>query len=687
MKGIRAKSLFSASFAALLLSGCGPKSPDTNGDAPPAHPGIILAHMDTTVSPKDDFFNFANGGYIKNTQIPADQSRWGVFSELGQNTDANVRVLLEAAAKEGGEKGSINQLIGDFYHAAMDTAAIEAQGIKAIQPQLDLIQALKSNDELPALMAKFHRQGLGAGFFVWIDTDDKQSTRYSINFYQGGLGLPERDYYLSPDSLSNANRGHYVDYLSKLLQLGGSTEIAAKTEAQLVMSMETELAKVSMPMVEMRDPAKMYHLMDLPALVKSAPGFDWAKYLEALGAGTPKEFNVATPAFITAFAKMSKSRPIEDWKTYLKVVVLREMAGYMGNDFVNTDFEFNEKTLNGAEKLRVRWKRVVEGMNYGLGMAIGQKYVEKHFSPKAKEIALAMVDNILATMKGRLAELDWLSEPTREKAIHKVETILPKIGYPDKWRDWTGLTITRESYVANMLAVRDYNFQYRLDKLAKPVDRAEWGISPQIVNAYYNPGKNEIVFPAGILQSPFFDENASPELNYGAFGAVIGHELIHAFDDAGSQYDADGNLNMWWTEEDRKNFESRADLVRRQYDAYTVLGDMHVNGQLTLGENIADIFGLDMSYHAWLKSMGNDNAPAPAQGYTAHQRFFIAFGQIWSGMMRDDALRNMIKTNPHSPAEFRVLGPLSNSTAFYEAFGIKEGDGMWRPDSLRADIW
>lgn len=687
MKGYIAHTLLP--IAALVLwTGCGKETkPTTDADAPAAYVGLTLENMDTTVSPREDFFLYSNGGYIKRESIPADQGRWGVFSKLGEDTDLRVRDLLQASADKKAAAGTIDQLIGDYYAAAMDTAKIEELGIKAVQPQLDEIAALQSTADMVPLIAKFHRQGIGALFGVWIDLDDKNSSRYIVNLYQGGMGMPEKGYYLKTDPASVQTREAYVAYLSKLLELGGDTPEAAKTSADKVLALETQMAKASMAMVEMRNPELTYHKTTLEVLQKDAPNLDWAAYFKGIGLPNPGEFNVAMPDFMKEISKMVKSVSLADWKTYLRVVVLRDMAPNMSSDFVNADFEFNDKTLGGAQALRVRWKRVVEGMNWSLGMAIGEKYVEQHFSPRAKEIALEMVDNILATMKDRLAELTWLSDSTRQKAIHKVSTILPKIGYPDKWRKWDGLKVGRDSYIANSLALRDFNFQYRLDKIGKPVDKSEWGMAPQIVNAYYNPSRNEIVFPAGILQPPFFHENADAALNYGAFGAVIGHELIHAFDDAGSQYDADGNLNMWWTAEDRKNFEARADLVRRQYDAYVVLDSLHVNGQLTLGENIADIFGLRMSYYAWKRSLKGKESTENIQGFTPDQRFFLAFGQVWSGMMRDEFLRTMIATNPHSPGQFRVQGPLSNLVEFYGAFGVKEGDAMWRPDSLRADIW
>lgn len=687
MKHIYKYTFASLLSASIVMTGCGGNKEGKTEPADDALHGINLGHMDTATSPRQDFFVFANGKYLETTEIPSDQSRWGVFSELGESTDKNVRALIEEVAEKGGEQGSIDQKIADYYRAAMDTVAIEAAGIKPIQPLLDEIEGLKSTADMAPMLAGFHRKGVGSAFAVWIDVDEKNSKAYIPSFYQGGMGLPERDYYFKKDSSAQKIRDAYVVYLEKLLTISGQDQATAQKNAKMVLAFETEMATASMPMVEMRNPDNTYHKMAVTDFAKQNAGFPWAVYMEKVGMKAVDSINVATPKFFTAVSKMAASRSLADWKTYLRAAVMRDMATALHKEAVMADFEFNDKTMGGAQEIKPRWKRVVSGMNYQLGMAIGQKYVEKHFSPKAKEIALEMVDNILETMKVRLAGLEWMSDETRKKAIHKVETILPKIGYPDKWRDYSGLTITKESLVQNSFAVNEFNFQYRLDKLGKPVDKTEWGMSPQVVNAYYNPTKNEIVFPAGILQPPFFDEKASPEFNYGGFGAVIGHELIHAFDDAGSMYDAEGNLNMWWTPEDRANFEKRADLVRRQYDAYTVLDGLHVNGQLTLGENIADIFGLQMSYDAWKSSLKGKEAPGKENGYSAEQRFFIAYGQIWAGKLRDDYLRQMLQTDPHSPGMFRVHGSLSNFPDFYQAFGVKEGDGMWRPDSARADIW
>lgn len=675
---------------AVLWSGCGDQTaqpPAGGNDSTQGHHGLLLENMDTTVSPREDFFRYANGGYLKRTQMPAEESRWGVFTELTERNVERLRGIMDECSKQGAAKGTIEQKIGDYYKTAMDSAAIEKAGIGALKADLDQVDALKDIAGVAPMIGSWHRKGIGALFGLWVDQDAKNSNRYIINLSQGGTGLPEKDYYLSKSPEREEIRSQYKAYLSKLLVLSGEAQEQADAKAAKCLEIETKLATASRGNVELRDPEKNYNLKKLADMAQLAPQFDWKGYFTAVGMADPGDVNVGQPDFFKALGGLLKSYSIDDWKAYLKVQLLNGSAGDLNNDFVVASFDFYEKTLEGTEKMKVRWKRVVEGANWGLGFALGQKYTEKYFSANAKKIALGMVDNILAVMKDRLSKLEWMGEETRKQAIHKVETILPKIGYPDTWRDYSKLEIGSGSYLQNARAVREFGFQYRLDKLGKPVDRNEWGMPPQIVNAYYNPSKNEIVFPAGILQAPFFDEFADMALNYGGFGAVIGHELIHAFDDEGSQFDAEGNLKMWWTPEDRARFEERADLVRKQYDAYVVLDSLHINGSLTLGENIADIHGLQMSYLAWKRSLEGKPEGAKVNGFTPDQQFFIAFGQIWATLMRDEYLRLMIATNPHSPAEFRVTGALSNFPAFYEAFGVKEGDRMHRPAENRSAIW
>lgn len=678
----------------VLLLGWGcktePNSPGHTGDAPApdAHHGLRLANMDTAQSPRHDFFHYANGGWIATHEIPAEERSWGVFQELREGTDKAVHDILKKCAEMETQKGSIEQMIGDYYGSGMDSAAIEATGLSGLQREIDLINGMNSLDDLANVLAHFHSHGISGGFGFWIDVDDKNSTQRVPKLYQGGMGLPDRDFYLDDNPRRAKIRAAYLKYMATVFGLGGDDEATAAAKADKVMAVETAMAKASLGVVERRDPDKTYHKMSMADLQNISPAVNWKAYFDGIGLPNPAEMVVGMPDFFKALSTLASENSLEDWKVYLHWSLLRSMSSYLPNAYVMADFEFGGKTLNGTEQIRPRWQRVVSDANWALGMAIGERYVKEHFSPNAKQIALGMVDNILNEMKGRLQNLAWMSPETRQQAVHKVNTIIPKIGYPDEWRDYSGMVINKaDSYVQNALRARAFNFKYRADQVGKPVDKTEWHLPPQVVNAFYNPTQNEIVFPAGILQAPFFDEHVDMALNYGGFGAVIGHELIHAFDDQGSKYDADGNLKNWWTDADRENFEARTQLVVDQYEAYKVLDSVPINGRLTLGENIADIDGLRISYAAWKRSLDKQESDPMKDGFTREQRFFVNYGQIWSGKMRDEAMRMMIATNPHSPAQYRVIGSTSNLPEFYAAFGVQPGDPMYRPDSLRMEIW
>lgn len=671
----------------LLMWGCDEKT-NTQGTGDEGgeevHHGIRLENMDTTVSPRENFYLYANGGYISRTEIPAEESRWGVFNELRDEADLRVnKILKEASANESAEAGSLEEKIGLFYKSGMDTERIESEGMKALETELALIDNMKNVDDLFATLGTFHRHAIFGGFVSYVSQDAKNSERYIINMVQGGTGLPDRDYYLVEDEDKVEIRAKYVEYLTNLYGLMGADPEASAANANLVMEIETAMAKNSMDRVERRDPYKTYHLMNVDGL-KELADLPWEVYFENLGLPDPGEVNVAQTDFYSGLEELTKKYSIEQWNIYLHAVLLRSSAAYLSGDFVQTNFDFYGKVLEGTEEMKERSKRITEHTNGALGFGIGQLYVERHFSSTAKEMALDMVENILAVMKERLSNLEWMGQETRDQAINKLNTILPKIGFPDTWRDFSGMAIADQPYVKNVMTAREFNFQYRLDKIGKPVDKTEWGITPQTVNAYYNPSKNEIVFPAGILQAPFFDEKVDAALNYGGFGAVIGHELTHAFDDQGSKFDADGNLKNWWTEEDLANFQARSKMVEEQYSEYTVLDSIHVNGKLTLGENIADIDGLRISFYAWKRSLDGKTGESK-DGFTPEQRFFVNYGQLWSSLMRPEALKLMVNTNPHSPAQWRVNGSTSSLTEFYEAFGVEEGDAMHRTE--RMSIW
>lgn len=677
---------------ALTGSSCEKTSSETNNtEVPPTEEvqrGIRYDDMDTSVSPRENFYLFTNGGYINRTVIPEEESRWGRFSELRDEADARVRSILEDASSNAkAEKGSMEQKIGDFYRTGMDEEAINKAGLAPIQDVLDRINNISSPEDVMSTIGFLHEHGVYAGFVMYVDLDSKNSERQIVNLSQGGTGLPDRDYYLKDGEEKENIRAKYLEFLTELHTLAGASPEEAMAKAETVMAFETALAKSSLSVVDRRDPYKTYHIMNLEGLSEAAPNLPWDAFFGEIGLADPGEFNVGMPDFMAELSKQAKEKDLDVWKTYLTTALLRNAADYMGEDWVNAGFNFYGKVLQGTPELRPRWKRVTEHTNYSMGMGIGELYVKRHFSANAKKMALEMVDNILAEMKDRLGKLEWLSPETREQAVHKLNTILPKIGYPDDWRDYSKMDISGDvGYVKNVMAARKFNFHFNLDKVGQPVDKTEWGMPPQIVNAYYNPSINEIVFPAGILQAPFFDEHVEPALNYAGFGAVIGHELIHAFDDQGSQFDAEGNLRNWWTDSDRENFEGRAEVVKNQYDNYTVLDTLHVNGQLTLGENIADIDGLRISYYAWKHSLDGKELEEK-DGYTAEQRFFINYGQLWSSLMREEALRLMVATNPHSPPSWRVNGSTSSLPEFYEAFGVKEGDRMYRPEDVRMSIW
>ncbi|HHG85391.1 MAG TPA: M13 family peptidase [Bacteroidetes bacterium] len=687
----RYKNLLLASF--LILTGWACKTDKTKSSPADAvqlvegSHGLHLENMDSSFSPREDFFHYANGGWINSHDIPAEESSWGVFRELREGTDIKVHEILKNCSADKADKSPIEQMIGDYYAAAMDSAAIEMAGLSPIQMERDMIDGLQSKDGLAKVLAHFHRHGISGCFDFWVDLDDKNSTKMVPKLYQGGTGLPDRDYYLDDSPRRVAIRKAYVTYIETSFGLTGDDEVTAAAKAKTVMRVETALAKASMGILDRRDPDKTYHKMDLAGLEALMPNFNWQMYFSEIGLPEPGDMVVGMPDFMSALSGMIDSYSLADWKVYLHWSLLRSLAAYLPQAYVMANFEFSGKTLSGTEEIRPRWQRVVADANHALGMAIGKKYADTYFSANAKQVALDMVGNILEEMKNRLSKLEWMSPETREQAIHKVSKIMPKIGYPDKWRDYSGMKVGRESYLRNGMNATAFNFQYRLDKVGKPVDKTEWGLPPQVVNAYYNPTQNEIVFPAGILQAPFFDEHVDMALNYGGFGAVIGHELIHAFDDQGSKFDADGNLKNWWTDADRENFEARTQKVVNQYNAYKVLDSLPINGRLTLGENIADIDGLRISFAAWQHSLSRLEADPMKDGFSREQRFFINYGQIWSSKMRAEAMRMQIATNPHSPAQYRVIGSTSNLPAFYAAFGIKEGDAMYRPDSLRMQIW
>ncbi len=647
------------------------------------------ASLDPAVQPCDDFYQYANGSWMKANPVPADKARWGAFEELAERNRLFLRAVVEeASARTDWPKGSVRQKVGDFYAAGMDEVAIEKAGLKPLEPWMKRIEAIKGTGELPALLAALHLSRLPSGFGFMVAQDPKNSTRYIPSMSQGGLGLPDRDYYLKDDAKSKEIREKYLVHVAKMLELAGQSPEAAKADAESILALETSTAKTCRTRVELRDPVKNYNLRTLANLEKDAPGFDWKTYLGALGVSSAQELNVRQPEFFAAFAERAPKTSLTVWKTYLRYHLIRSAAPYLPKRFEEEAFAFQGKVLNGVPQQEDRWKRVVAAEDGAIGEALGELYVGKAFSPKSKERMKVLVENLRAALKVRIEGLPWMGTETKAAAQKKLSAFGVKIGYPDRWRDYSALEIDRTSYIGNVLRAHEFEVKRNLAKLGKPIDRTEWGMTPPTVNAYYSPTMNEIVFPAGILQPPFFYAEADDAVNYGGIGVVIGHEMSHGFDDSGSQYDADGNLKNWWTESDRKAYESRTTLLAKQFDGYKALPDQAINGKLTLGENIGDLGGLKISYAALAKALGTDpQKGAKVDGWSPAQRFFLNYATIWRNTIRDEALRVRLNTDPHSPAKYRVLGPLSDLPEFHEAFGCAAGGPMVRPEAERPSIW
>ena len=655
-------------------------------------PGIDAAGLSRSVKPCADFYTYANENWLAKTKIPDDRSRWGTFSEIEQRNDTILKAALRDAVRDKSlAPGSASRKVADYYASGMNTAAIERAGLKPLHGELARIDAIHSREDLIDQFAHLHRIGSDPGFAFGVNQDAKDSTRYLPQLYQAGLGLPDRDFYFKDDAKSRQWRAEYVKHVAKMFTLMGDKPADARRGADTVMRMETRLAGASMTKVEQRDPNAIYNKMKLADLSASAPGADWARYFKAVGIGDVREFNVGQPKFFKVLAAATTDIPLVDWKTYLRWHLVRATAPKLPSRFEKEDFHFYQTVLKGTKTQLPREKRVIQDISgrYGeqpLGQAMGELYVAKAFPPEAKARALDLVNNVKAVLKERITQLEWMSPDTKTQALKKLDAIMVKIGYPDNPRDYSTLRIDRVSYVQNSLRADEYEIQRNLNKLGKPVDRAEWGMSPHIVNAYYNPQLNEIVFPAGILQSPFFDPKADDAANYGAIGMIIGHEITHGFDDEGRQFDADGNLKEWWKPEDAERYTARASVVENQYSQYTGVDGLKLNGKLTLGENIADLGGLKIAYLALQKALANKN-PGLIDGMTPDQRFFIAYAQGWRNLTRPEQERVYITTDPHSPPRFRVKGPLANMPEFAKAFSCQASDTALRAESERVNIW
>jgi len=596
--------------------------------------------------------------------------------------------ILEAAAKNtAAPVGSNEQKIGAFYASCMDERGIEAAGTKPLALEFARVEKLTNLADLRAEIAHLHRLGVNALFDFSADQDYKNSTQVIGEATQGGLGLPDRDYYTNDDARSKTIRGEYVKHVTNMLALLGDENARAASEANTIMAIETALANASMTRIEQRDPNAIYHKMPVAALQQLTPNFSWAAYLEETNAPAVGNINVAQPLFFKALDKELMSVPVSDWKTYLRWHLIDATASRLSAKFVDEDFNFKGKILTGTTEQLPRWKRCVRSTDRALGEALGQVYVEKYFTPEAKARALNMVHNLEAALKEDISTLSWMSDATRKQATDKLSAFVNKIGYPDKWRDYSALNIDRGSYVDNTFRAMQFEVNRQLNKIGKPVERREWGLTPPTVNAYYNPQLNEIVFPAGILQPPFYDPNVDDAINYGGMGAVIGHEMTHGFDDEGRQFDKEGNLKDWWTPVDLKNFEARSNCVVKQFDNFKVEEGINEKGKLVVGESIADLGGLTVAYAAFQKSLEGKPRPANVDGFTPEQRFFLGWAQVWAEAIRPEYARLLVNTDPHPLARFRVNGPLSNMPAFAKAFGCKQSELMVRAETERCQIW
>lgn len=647
--------------------------------------GVDPAYMNRTAAPCDDFYAFANGGYDK-VAIPGAYAAFGVNQEIDDRNWAILRNILESSAKAANPpKGSVAQRIGDFYASGMDETAIAKAGIAPLSEVFRRISSLKDPVGLAPLLAWLHSHGIGGGFTFFVAADDQDSTREIAQINQARLGLPERDYYLRTDEASKLLLTRYVAHIARMFELAGDGAASAKAEAAQVLSLETKLAEASKRLVELRDPVANYHKLKRTDLEGLAAGFDWPGYFKGIALPDAQgDVLAGQPEFLKAFAKLTRQVPLPDWKAYLRWNLLNATGSALGHDFEAQDFAFYGTTLSGRREMLPRWKRVLQATDHAIGEDLGQLYVQRAFSPAAKARVLEMVRFHKEAMRRSIQRSPWMSEATKLAATKKLDAMGVKVGYPDTWRDYSQLDIKRQPYVLNVLAARAFEFQRRMAKLGKPVDRKEWGMTPQTNNAYYNPSLNEMAFPAGILQPPFFDEKADDAVNYGALASTIGHELTHGFDDQGRQYDEHGNLKDWWSPSDVKAFKERAERVVKQYDCYEPLPGLHVNGAQSLGENIADVGGLKISYVAY-KLASKNKTLETVNGLTPDQRFFVAFAQGWRTNVRPESLRLQVTSDVHCPIRFRVIGPVADLPEFYQAFGCP--DGGKRPQAASKSVW
>lgn len=656
-------------------------------DATQKKAGFDLKNLDRSVSPAKDFYQFAAGGWVKNNPIPDDQTRWGSFTILAEENNKQLKKIVEsAAANKNWTKGSAEQKISDFYATGMDSARIEKDGYKPIIADLKSIDVLKNKKELTKFLAEMHLRGTGALFNFFVRDDAKKSSMNAPYLSQGGLGLPDVEYYTKDDNRSKEIRDKYLQHVTNMFKLIDIDSESATKYSQTILNIETQLAKASNTRLENRDPEKIYNKMTLDNLKQISGNFEWDLYFHDMGVGNLNLVVVSQPKFMTAMAKMMDQIPLDDWKVYLKWNTIRDAASALSSPFGNERFDFTQKFLAGAKAMPPRWKRMIGSVNGAMGELLGQIYVKEYFPPEAKERAQKIVGTLLEAMGESIKGLEWMSDATKEQALIKLDKFGVKIGYPDKWKDYSALSIERDSYFKNLERAGKWARKVNLAKLGKPVDKTEWGMTPQTVNASYNPTKNDITFPAAILQPPFFNQYADDAINYGAMGAVIGHEISHGFDDQGRKFDAFGNIKDWWTKEDADKFKARAQKLINQYNNFVAIDTFKVNGALTLGENIGDLGGLTISFTA-LKNTDQFKKGEEIDGFTPAQRFFLGWAQVWATNSRPEALKLQVKTDVHSPSVQRVIGPLQNLPEFFKAFDVKPGDAMRNPDDKIVKIW
>ena len=644
------------------------------------------ADLDPAIAACTDLNGYVNSKWLKANPVPNDQTTWGSFEILRERSLEVQHALVQQAAASQAKAGSVEAKIGDIWKTGSDEAKIEAAGIAPLQPQLDKIAALNDTAAITQYLRDSQAQGQGVLFSLFANADYKDSANVIAYVGQGGLGLPEKGYYF--DDAQAKIRDAYVAYIEQVLTLSGVDAAQAKADAKAVMDFETRLAKASLTRIELRDPAKRYNPLSAAEADKLTPNFSWTALFDTLKVPAAQKFSLAQPGFFSEVDKMLADVPASTWQAYLRFHTVDDAAPYLSSNFEKANFDFYGTTLRGQKEMQPRWKRVLDSVNTSIGEGLGQLYVDAVFPAESKVQMQHLVENLSVALKARLEKLEWMGEDTRKKALEKWASFTPKIGYPDKWRDWSGLETNADSYLGNMQAARAFNYRYMLNKIGKPVDKTEWGMTPQTVNAYYNATKNEIVFPAAILQAPFFDAKADPALNYGGIGAVIGHEMMHGYDDSGSQFAANGNFDNWWTDADRKAFTGRTDQLVAQFDGYESLPGVNVKGKLTLGENIGDLGGLTVAYDALQMALKEDpKANVEVDGHTQDQRFFMNWATVWRRNFTDGELRVRLNTDPHAPANFRANGAPSNMPSFAAAFECKAGDAMVRADDKRVVIW